>query len=173
MRHHFSQKLNAFSVPGTRTAKLPALSSTFVVREFLNLTGFVIPRRRISKEIFVSFSGLRGGGVAARGRTQRVVECADKNLYVFRTEGIVMLKKATNRHGASSYSLGGIGKIVSSSKIGTSSRAAQKKSDCLAGVVGLELRNVVAKYPFERLHRFPGIQPDSRHRDCSRLSCGV
>jgi hypothetical protein len=132
MRHHFSQKLNAFSVPGTRTAKLPALSSTFVVREFLNLTGFVIPRRRISKEIFVSFSGLRGGGVAARGRTQRVVECADKNLYVFRTEGIVMLKKATNRHGASSYSLGGIGKIVSSSKIGTSSRAAQKKSDCLA-----------------------------------------
>jgi hypothetical protein len=26
----------------------------------------------------------------------------------------------------------------------------------VAGVVGLELRNVVAKYPFERSHRFPG-----------------
>jgi hypothetical protein len=67
-----------------------------------------------------------------------------------------MLKKATNRHGACSYSLGGIGKIVSSSKIGTSSRAAQKRSDCLAEVVGLELRNVVANYPFERSRRFPG-----------------
>jgi hypothetical protein len=38
---------------------------------------------------------------------------------------------------------------------------------------GLELRNVVAKYPFERSHRFPGIQPNSGHRDYSRLSCGV
>jgi hypothetical protein len=27
-------------------------------------------------------------------------------------------------------------------------------------VVGLELRNVVAKYPFERSHGFPGIQPN-------------
>jgi hypothetical protein len=33
-------------------------------------------------------------------------------------------------------------------------------SDCVAGVVGLELRNVVAKYPFERSHGFPGIQPN-------------
>ena len=38
--------------------------------------------------------------------------------------------------------------------------------------VRLELRNVVANYPFERSHRFPGIQPNSGRRDCSRLSCG-
>lgn len=43
----------------------------------------------------------------------------------------------------------------------------------MAGHVRLELRNVVAKYPFERSHRFPGIQPNSGHRDYSRLSCGV
>src|SRR5215469_8110302 len=36
-----------------------------------------------------------------------------------------------------------------------------------------DLRNVVAKYPFERSHRFPGIQPNSGHRDYLRLSCGV
>ena len=36
-----------------------------------------------------------------------------------------------------------------------------------------DLTNVVANYPFERSHRFAGIQPNSGHRDCSRLSCGV
>jgi hypothetical protein len=41
----------------------------------------------------------------------------------------------------------------------------------VAGHVGLELRNVVAKYPFERSHRFPGIQPNSGRRDYSRSSC--
>src|SRR6516162_8790985 len=30
-------------------------------------------------------------------------------------------------------------------------------NDDMAGVGGLELRNVVAKNPFERSHRFPGI----------------
>jgi hypothetical protein len=35
------------------------------------------------------------------------------------------------------------------------------------------LRNVVAKYPFERSHRFAGIEPNSGHRDYSRLSCGI
>ena len=35
----------------------------------------------------------------------------------------------------------------------------------------IELRNVVAKYSFERSHRFPRIKPNSRHRDYSRLSC--
>jgi hypothetical protein len=39
-------------------------------------------------------------------------------------------------------------------------------------VVGLELRNVVANYPFERSHRF-AIKPNSGHRDHSCLSCGV
>jgi hypothetical protein len=33
-------------------------------------------------------------------------------------------------------------------------------------------RNVVANYPFERSHRFPGIKPNSGHRDYSPLSCG-
>ena len=48
-----------------------------------------------------------------------------------------------------------------------------QRPEWLAEVVGLELRNVVAKYPFESSHRFPGIKPNSGHRDYSRLSCGV
>jgi hypothetical protein len=43
----------------------------------------------------------------------------------------------------------------------------------VAGHVGLELRNVDANYPFERSHRFAGIQPNSGFGDYSRLSCGV
>ena len=43
----------------------------------------------------------------------------------------------------------------------------------MAGHVRLELENVVAKYPFERSHRFAGIQPNSGFGDYSRLSCGV
>src|SRR5439155_9435006 len=43
----------------------------------------------------------------------------------------------------------------------------------LAGHVGIELRNVVGKYPFETSHRFPEIKPNSGHRDHSRLGCGV
>src|SRR5438309_1472969 len=31
-----------------------------------------------------------------------------------------------------------------------------------------DLRNVGANYPFERSQRFPGIQPNFGHRDCSR-----
>ena len=42
----------------------------------------------------------------------------------------------------------------------------------MAGHVRLELTNVVANYPFERSHRFAGIQPNSGYRDYSRLSCG-
>jgi hypothetical protein len=42
----------------------------------------------------------------------------------------------------------------------------------VAGHVRLELTNVVANYPFERSHRFAGIQPNSGYRDYSRLSCG-
>src|SRR5215471_3734179 len=52
-------------------------------------------------------------------------------------------------------------------------RPAVQRPEWLAEVVGLELRNVVAKYPFESSHRFPGIKPNSGHRDYSRLSCGV
>jgi len=33
---------------------------------------------------------------------------------------------------------------------------APQRPDCVAEVVGLELRNVVAKYPFESSLRFPG-----------------
>jgi hypothetical protein len=32
-----------------------------------------------------------------------------------------------------------------------------QRPDCVAGHIGLELRNVVANYPFERSHRFVGI----------------
>jgi hypothetical protein len=45
-----------------------------------------------------------------------------------------------------------------------------QRPDCVAGHVRLELRNVGAKYSFERSHRFPGIRPNSDHRDYSRLS---
>ena len=48
-----------------------------------------------------------------------------------------------------------------------------QRPNCVAEVVGLELGNVVAKYAFERSHGFPGIQPNSDHRDYSRLSCAV
>jgi hypothetical protein len=34
-----------------------------------------------------------------------------------------------------------------------------RETDCVAGHVRFELRNVVANYPFERSHRFAGIQP--------------
>src|SRR6266478_1287912 len=47
------------------------------------------------------------------------------------------------------------------------------RPDWLAGVGGLELRNVDANYLFERSHRFAGIQPNSGFGDYSRLSCGV
>src|SRR6516225_11362890 len=50
---------------------------------------------------------------------------------------------------------------------------APQRPDCVAGYVGLELGNVDANYPFERSHRFAGIQPDSGFGDYSRLSCGV
>jgi Bacterial extracellular solute-binding proteins, family 5 Middle len=43
-----------------------------------------------------------------------------------------------------------------------------RETDCVAGHVGLELRNVAANYPFERPHRFPGTKPNSGHRDYSR-----
>jgi hypothetical protein len=33
-----------------------------------------------------------------------------------------------------------------------------------------DLRNVVANYPFERSHRFAGIQPNLGHRDYSRAA---
>src|SRR2546426_10698511 len=48
-----------------------------------------------------------------------------------------------------------------------------RETDCVAGHVGLELRNVVANYPFESSRGFPGSEPNSGHRDLSRLSCGA
>src|SRR5437870_10172917 len=47
------------------------------------------------------------------------------------------------------------------------------ETDCMAGHVRLELRNVAANYPFERSHRFAGIQPNSGDRDYSPLSCAA
>src|SRR5262249_52470992 len=54
---------------------------------------------------------------------------------------------------------------------GWQARTAPTETDCVAGHVRLELRNVVANYPFERSHRFPVIQPNSGRRDYSRSSC--
>ena len=51
--------------------------------------------------------------------------------------------------------------------------AGPRRPDCVAGVGGLELRNVDANYLFERSHRFAGIQPNSGFGDYLRLSCGV
>ena len=53
------------------------------------------------------------------------------------------------------------------------SHVAWRRLDSLAGHVRFELRNVDANYPFERSHRFAGIQPNSGFGDYSRLSCGV
>ena len=53
----------------------------------------------------------------------------------------------------------------------TGAGAPLQRPDCVAGHVALELRNVGKNYPFERSRRFPGIQPNSSHRDHSRLSC--
>src|SRR5262249_25496357 len=46
------------------------------------------------------------------------------------------------------------------------------RPDCVAGHIGLELKNVGANYPFEKRRRFRAIEPNSGHRDCSPLSCG-
>src|SRR5215831_16516588 len=54
---------------------------------------------------------------------------------------------------------------------GWQARTAPTETDCVAGHVGLELRNIGKNYPFESSRRFPGITPNSGHRDYSRLSC--
>ena len=46
-----------------------------------------------------------------------------------------------------------------------------RERHCLAGHVGLELRNVVANYPFESSRGFPGSEPNAGQGDHSRLSC--
>jgi hypothetical protein len=65
--------------------------------------------------------------------------------------------------------LGGSARQMSASVFHPSSG----RPDCVAGHTRLELRNVAAKYPFERPHGFVWIQPNSGHRDYSRLSCGA
>src|SRR5215831_3695905 len=65
---------------------------------------------------------------------------------------------------------------ASSSLAGTaikSSPVSLLRPDCVAGHVGLELRNVVANYAFEKSRRFAGNQPNSGHGDHSRLSCSA
>jgi hypothetical protein len=49
--------------------------------------------------------------------------------------------------------------------------ARYRETDCMAGHARLELRDVGAKYPFERSHRFPVIEPNSGHRDYARSKC--
>jgi hypothetical protein len=45
----------------------------------------------------------------------------------------------------------------------------RQRRDSVAGVGGLELRNVDANYLFERSHRFAGIQPNSGFGDSAAL----
>src|SRR5215216_5136815 len=59
------------------------------------------------------------------------------------------------------------------SRVPPHAEIATQRPDWLAELVGLELRNVVAKYRLERSHGFSGIRPNPGHRDYSRLSCGV
>src|SRR5215204_1572652 len=59
------------------------------------------------------------------------------------------------------------------SRVRTPVEITPQRLNWLAELVGLELRNVVAKYRLERSHGFPGIRPNPGHRDYSRLSCGV
>src|SRR5258706_16282514 len=47
------------------------------------------------------------------------------------------------------------------------------ETNCLAGHVRFELRNVVANYPFESSRGFPGSELNSGHGDHSRLSCSA
>jgi hypothetical protein len=50
---------------------------------------------------------------------------------------------------------------------------APQRPDCVAGHGRLELRNVVANYPFENSRGFPGSEPNSAQGDHSRLSCSA
>src|SRR6516165_9937738 len=56
---------------------------------------------------------------------------------------------------------------------GWQARTAPTETDCVAGHVRFELRNVVANYPFENSRRFVGNQPNSGQGDHSRLSCNA
>jgi len=47
------------------------------------------------------------------------------------------------------------------------------ETNCLAGHVRFELRNIVANYPFESSRGFPGSEPNCGHGDHSRLSCSA
>src|SRR6266566_5532720 len=56
----------------------------------------------------------------------------------------------------------------------TIARAAHlRETDCVAGHVRFELRNVVANYPFESSRGFPRSAPNFGHGDYSRLSCSA
>jgi hypothetical protein len=64
--------------------------------------------------------------------------------------------------------------IVQRDSVHDDCRAAHlRETDCVAGHIRLELRNIVANYPFERSCRFLEMKPNSGHRDNSRLSCGA
>ena len=56
-------------------------------------------------------------------------------------------------------------------KANGAARKAHERDKCC--VRGLELRNVVANYPFENLRGFSGSEPNSGHGDYSRLSCSA
>src|SRR5215510_9210810 len=94
----------------------------------------------------------------------------------FRLEGPACARRSNERPTATlvrDRRLGVRGSNTKGGRSKTTTPAPPPPVDWLAGHVGLELRNVDANYPFERSHRFAGIQPNSGFGDYSRLSCGV
>src|SRR5262249_48767792 len=92
----------------------------------------------------------------------------------FRLEGPACARRSNERPRATlvrDRRLGVRGSNTKGARSKATTPAPPPPVDWLAGHVGLELRNVVAKYPFERSHRFPVIQPNSGRRDYSRSSC--
>src|SRR5215472_17161825 len=51
---------------------------------------------------------------------------------------------------------------------GWQARTAPTETDCMAGHVRFELRNVVANYPFESSRGFPGSEPNRGHQQTAQ-----
>src|SRR6516164_11028506 len=94
----------------------------------------------------------------------------------FRLEGPACARRSNERPRATPVRdrrLGVRGSNTKGARSKATTPAPPPPVDWLAGHVGLELRNVVANYPFERSHRFAGIQPKLATETISRLSYGV
>src|SRR5215471_15459596 len=94
----------------------------------------------------------------------------------FRLEGPACARRSNERPRATlvrDRRLGVRGSNTKGARSKATTPAPPPPVDWLAGHVGLELRNVVANYPFESSRGFPGSKPNSGHRDHSRLRCSA